>query len=240
MNTGSRTILYTYWHKLPFQKMVDAASYFRMSRSDVKSFMIKYIRDGIEDDFGISNNLQRRHAFSAKELKQAYSSNPLAQKYSTSNFHFHIKGLVEDGFLQVVNKLLEGRHYVAYYGRSAISFTPHYDEVMSSTVSQNITGPLKLIIKERHPHVDPKSIDSIFDENIMLMKDVYAAFDKWQQAMYPQVYRSRLDLEAFTSYAAHFAGINQSMANNLATIGNLLGLSDYLDSTVQHKQESTL
>ena len=69
--------------------------------------------------------------------------NKTDQKYSHSNFHFHIKSLVEDGYLKEIVKILEGRHYIAYYGRTAIAFIGQYDNILTASTVQDMFGPLK-------------------------------------------------------------------------------------------------
>ncbi|MDF1541445.1 MAG: hypothetical protein P1Q69_21275, partial [Candidatus Thorarchaeota archaeon] len=77
-----RKILYTYWHELDFFSEKDSTNIDQVRQSKVKWFIIKFIRDGIEDEFGRANNLSRRHAFSAKELHEAYIKSPSSEKCS--------------------------------------------------------------------------------------------------------------------------------------------------------------
>lgn len=226
-----QSTLYTYWHKLPFQKVVDASTYYNITGTEVKNFIIKYIRDGIEDEFGETHGLQRRHAFSAKELKAAYDATSNAQKYSISNFHFHIKNLVEEGFLQEVGKLLERRHYVTYYGRTAMSFIPQMDDTLTADLYQNIYGPLRTIIQMRNPQLNPEYVNQLVADNLSIAEDFYARLFRWQQDMYSTIYASKLNLEAFTQYAANYAMIHQDFAKNLSKISELIGLSEHLNST---------
>jgi len=72
--------LYIYWHELQDFKPIDSKVHSQVEESEIRSFIIKYIRDGIEDDFGKANNLLRRHAFTAKELRAAYSEKLKDQK----------------------------------------------------------------------------------------------------------------------------------------------------------------
>ena len=132
-NEEKKKSMYTYWHKLPYFKTMDSSNLSQVEESEVRNFIIKYIRDGIEDKFGKTHNLSRRHAFAAKELHTAYTKTRKDQKYSQSNFHFHIKNLVESGYLHEIAKILEGRHYNTYYGRTAIAFIGQYDNILTDT-----------------------------------------------------------------------------------------------------------
>jgi hypothetical protein len=68
----ARKKLYTYWHELDFFSEKESTYIGQVRQSEVKWFIIKFIRDGIADEFGKENDLPRRHAFSAKELHEAY------------------------------------------------------------------------------------------------------------------------------------------------------------------------
>ncbi|MCY3410522.1 MAG: hypothetical protein INQ03_02690 [Candidatus Heimdallarchaeota archaeon] len=215
-------ILYTYWENIPFKKKFTTNNFLQTTQSHIKSFIIKYIRDGIEDEYSINNRLPRRHAFTVKEIYEAYQKQEKKQKYSLSNFHFHIKKLIEDGYIQEITKILHGRHYVIYYGRTAIIFNSQFDQDFSLMTSKTFYDPLKDLIKEMHPKMEIGKINSIVDDNQNLLADYYQKIEIWMQKKYPHLYSSQVDLMDFMTFAAHFALTDRKFADSLEQIATLI------------------
>ena len=216
--------LYTYWHELPYFKTIDSLNLSQVEESEVRSFIIKYIRAGLEDKFGKKYNLSRRHAFTAKELHSAYTTTHEDHKYSLSNFHFHIKNLVKDGYLQEIVKLLDGRHYIAYYGRTAISFIGHYDNILTASTVQDLFGPIKQLIKKMNPELNHDTVDQLVDENLLLIQDFYFRLFSWVEDKYPLLYESKVDIKEFLKVVSHYALVHKEFAKSLEKIGSLLDL----------------
>ena len=216
--------LYLYWHKLPYFKTMDTILHSHVEESEVKSFIIKYIRDGIEDEFGKANNLSRRHAFTASELHSAYTKKQKGQKYSQSNFHFHINKLVEDGYLKEIVKLLEGRHYITYYGRTAIAFIGQYDNILTETTVQEMWDPLRQLLKDMNPKTDPETINQKVDESLLLMQDFYYRLFSWIEDNYPMIYKSKVDLKSFLAIAGHYSFFHPGFKKISEEVGSLLNL----------------
>ena len=220
--------LYTYWHKLPYFITIDSSIHSQVEESEVRSFIIKYIRDGLEDEFGKKNNLKRRHAFTAKELHAAYSEKLNDQKYSQSNFHFHIKSLVKDGYLKEIVKILVGRHYNTYYGRTAIAFIGQYDDILTSSTTQVMFGPLKQLLKEMNPELDSEMINQLIDENILSMQDFYYRLFSWVEDKYPLLYKSKVDINNFLRIVGHYSFFHKEFGKTSEKIGSLLDLDEIM------------
>ena len=227
-NEEKKKSLYTYWHKLPYFKTMDSSNLTQVEESEVRNFIIKYIRDGIEDKFGRTHNLSRRHAFTAKELHTAYTKTQKDQKYSQSNFHFHIKSLVEDGYLKEITKLLEGRHYITYYGRTAISFIGQYDNILTATTIQDMWGPFRELMKVMNPEIDSDTINQLVDENLLTMQDFYYRIFSWVEDKYPQLYESKVDIKFFINIVGHFSFFHKEFGKISEKIGSLLDLDEIM------------
>ena len=224
-----KILLYTYWNTLPHFKTMESSNFSQMEESKVKSFILKYIRDGLEDDFGKKFQLSRRHAFKAKELHTAYLKKYQSQEYSLSNFHFHIKSLVKDGYLKEIIKLLEGRHYVAYYGRTALNFLPEYDNILTDPNIQEVFGPLKLLAKDMNPEIDSETIDQLIDENLLLIQDFYFRLFSWLKDKYPLLYKSKVDIRKLVDVIGHYAFFHNKFARSSEKIGILIGLDKIME-----------
>ncbi|XEO80166.1 hypothetical protein WKT22_05213 [Candidatus Lokiarchaeum ossiferum] len=224
-----RKLLYTYWHKLKYFKTIESSKYSQVQKSEVQSFIIKYIRDGLEDEFGKKFQLSRRHAFTAKELHTAYLKKQNSQQYSLSNFHFHIKSLVEDGYLKEIVKILEGRHYIAYYGRTAIVITEQLDNILTDSIMQDIFNPMKQMAKDLNPEIDSETIDKLVDESVLLLEEYYFKLFSWIKDNYPLLYKSKIDIHEFVIIAGHFAFFCKDFAKNLEKVGTLIGLDKIME-----------
>lgn len=224
-----KKLLYTYWHELPYFKTIDSTVHSQVEESEIRSFIIKYIRDGIEDDFGRANDLLRRHAFTAKELHAAYSKKLNGQKYSQSNFHFHIKSLVEDGYLKEIAKLLEGRHYISYYGRTAKSFFSQYDNILAASQIQEVFDPIKELIISMNPETNPETITQLVDESILSLQDFYYRFFSWVKEKYPYLYKAQVDIQNFLDIVAHYSFFHNGLRKTSEKIGSLLDLDKIMN-----------
>ena len=224
-----KKLMYTYWHDLPDFETIDSIVHSQVEESEIRSFIIKYIRDGIEDDFGKANNLLRRHAFTAKELHAAYSKKLKDKNYSQSNFHFHIKSLLEDGYLKEIAKLLEGRHYISYYGRTAKSFIGQYDNILTASNVQEIFDPIKKLIISMNPEMDSQTINQLVDESILSLQDFYYRFFSWVKEQYPHLYKSKVDIRDFLNTVGHYSFFHSELRKISEKMGRLLGLDKIMD-----------
>ena len=219
-----RKTLYTYWHDLDYFTEKESTYIGRVRQSEVKWFIIKFIRDGIEDEFGKENNLSRRHAFSAKELYEAYINSSVGEKCSLSNFHFHIKDLVEHGLLREVAKILEGRHYVTYYGRTSIAFLDQYDAPLQSKVGQDFFDPLKRVIQDMNPDLEVEYISQLVDDNLSSIVDFYSRLISWIEGNYSHLYKSKIDLDMLMNIFGHYSFFHKDLNKSSKKIASLIDL----------------
>ncbi|NHJ14756.1 MAG: hypothetical protein EAX95_13835 [Candidatus Thorarchaeota archaeon] len=219
-----RKTLYTYWHELDFFTEKASTYIGQVRQSEIKWFIIKFIRDGIEDEFGKENNLSRRHAFSAKELHDAYIKSSTGEKCSLSNFHFHIKDLVEHGLLREVATILEGRHYVTYYGRTSIAFLDQYDAPLQSKIGRAFFDPLKRVIQAMNPDLGFDHINQLVDDNLSSLVDFYSRVISWIEAKYPHLYKSKIDLDTFMNIVGHYSFFHKDLNKSSKEIASLINL----------------
>ncbi|TFG27965.1 hypothetical protein EU528_12005 [Candidatus Thorarchaeota archaeon] len=220
----ARKTLYTYWHELDYFSEKDSTYVGQVRQSEVKWFIIKFIRDGIEDEFGKENNLSRRHAFSAKELHEAYNNNSAGKNLSLSNFHFHINDLVEHGLLQEVAKILEGRHYVTYYGRTSIAFLDQNDAPLQSKIGRDFFDPLKRMIQDMNPDLEFEYISQLVDDNLSSMVDFYSRLISWIEVKYSYLYKSKMDLDMLMNIVAHYSFFHKDLTKSSKEIASLIDL----------------
>jgi hypothetical protein len=224
-----RKTLYTYWHDLDYFTEKESTYIGQVRQSEVKWFIIKFIRDGIEDEFGKENNLYRRHAFSAKELHEAYINSSAGEKCSLSNFHFHIKDLVEHGLLREVAKILEGRHYVTYYGRTSIAFLDQYDAPLQSKIARDFFDPLKKVIQDMNPDLEVEYISQLVDDNLSSIRDFYSRLISWIEGKYPHLYKSKIDLDMLMNIFGHYSFFHKDLNKSSKKIASLIDLDKIMN-----------
>lgn len=223
-----RRHLYTYWNELPFSKSIDPEIFFKTQQSKVKSFIIKYIRDGIDDEFSTQHNLSRRHAFSAKEIHEAFKFHSKEEKYSISTFHFHLKSLVKDGYLKEIEKILEGRQYQSYYGRTAITFNFFFNNQFSNQMKSRFFGPIINLISEFNPDVNHNSLIQLTEENFEFLKDYYYRIIFWYKVNYQKFYNAKIDLQAFLDTMSYYAFFHPDLQENFQKLGSLINLNQIM------------
>ncbi len=224
-----RKSLYTYWHELDYFSEKESTYIGQVRQSEVKWFIIKFIRDGIEDEFGKENNLSRRHAFSAKELHEAYIDRSPGKNLTLSNFHFHIKDLEKHGLLREVAKILEGRHYVTYYGRTSIAFLDQNDAPLQEKIGQDFFEPLKRVIKDMNPDMEFDHISKLVDDSLSTMVDFYSRLISWIKAKYPHLYKSKIDLDMFMNIVGHYSIFHKDLYKNSKKIASLIDLDKIMN-----------
>lgn len=108
-----RPILYEFWNELPKTKFMEISKDVLRSHPS-RSAILKILRQGLTDD-----NVQSvRHAMSADEIRSSLTTE-FKIKMSKTGLYFHLSTLEELGLIFIVTRILEGRHKVAYYSRSA-------------------------------------------------------------------------------------------------------------------------
>ena len=222
-----RKTLYTYWHELDYFSKKASEYIGHVRQSEIKWFIIKFIRDGIEDEFGKENNLSRRHAFSAKELHDAYIRTT-GDECSLSNFHFHIKDLVEHGLLREVATILEGRHKVTYYGRTSIAFIDQFDSPLQSKIDQDFFDPLKRVIQDMNPELEFRYINQLVDDNLASIVDFYSRVISWIEVKYPHLYNSKIDLDMLMTLVGHYSFFHKDLKKSSKEIASLIDLDKIL------------
>lgn len=108
-----RTILYEFWDTLPRTKFVEISKDVLRSHPS-RSVILRILRQGRTDE----NSPSIRHALNADEIRSSLTKE-FNIKMSKTGLYFHLGTLEELGLIFIVTRLLEGRHKVAYYSRTA-------------------------------------------------------------------------------------------------------------------------
>ncbi len=114
-----RNILFDYWEEIPLVINVEILAE-EVFTHEVREQITYIIRKGIEEK-DKDGKIRIRHGFSAKELLEMVNKK-LDEKMKLQSMYFHLMKLQEFGLIQVITTLHEGRHNIAYFGRTARAF----------------------------------------------------------------------------------------------------------------------
>ncbi|NHK32230.1 MAG: hypothetical protein FK730_12810 [Asgard group archaeon] len=114
-----RNLLFDYWETIPLVINVDMPAE-EVFTHEVRELLIYYIRIGKEESYK-EGKKGIRHGFSAKELLEMVNKK-LKEKMRLQSMYFHLMKLQDFGLIQIITTLHEGRHNIAYFGRTARGF----------------------------------------------------------------------------------------------------------------------
>jgi len=97
---------------------------------------------------------------------------------SQTNLYFHLNVMKRAGLLQIVKRILEGRHKVAYYGRVARTIIQRDPEDSLETYKRRFEEIGRLIVVKR-PGFDAVQLDPLPGELLEIKKRRDRALGEW-------------------------------------------------------------
>ena len=174
---GERQILYDFWDSLPGVKVLNVPSKVFTSHP-VRSAILRVLREGLlEDDEATPPSKKARHALNTKEIRRLLRETEDIEM-SQTNLYFHINLMERAGLIQVVSRILEGRHKVAYYGRVARTIIQRDPEDSLETYKRRFEEIGRLIGVKR-PGFDTAQIDPLPIELLEIKKRRDRALGEW-------------------------------------------------------------
>ncbi len=162
-----RQILYDFWESLPAVAVREIPSKVFTSHP-VRPAILKVMREGILDQDATDRNVQkRRYALKPKEIRKLLGEREDIEM-SQTNLYFHLNILEKEGLIQVVSRILEGRHKVAYYGRVARTII-HRDPEESLETYKRRFEEMRRLMKVKRPDFEIEQLD-ILSEELLEMK----------------------------------------------------------------------
>lgn len=233
--SNPKRILYTYWETIPLTKKIDFLTN-KMGSQPVRKFLLSYIRQGKEDEYSKTNNIRKRHAFTAHELYTAYKEEMTDQqdnKFTVQNIHFHLKKLLEADLVYVVASIVEGNHRVKYYGRTAkMTVVQDVEELYKQEQKIAIDTFTKLLTK-LNPNVSEDKIirllNKTFEAKINLMKNIIFP---WLEEYYDLTYDSNVDLNYLSEYLSGLSTIDRGTIQLLKTLARMFKLPIDIDLSI--------
>lgn len=118
--TPEDKVLLEFWKTVPVLKTISYEIYQNIGNHSIRDLIIAMLRNGVKTEGGI------RHALSAQELlpyiNEHLKSEGQDKPLKLTALYYHLKKLEDDGLIIEVHKILRGKKYVRYYGRTAKLF----------------------------------------------------------------------------------------------------------------------
>jgi len=183
-----RRVLFEYWRDLPLVQIHDVPSEIIESHR-VRPAIMKILRVGIPDE---RESGKLRHALNTKEIKKTLSDR-LGIKMSQQNLYFHLKKLEEIGYIKVVAKILEGRHNVAYYGRTARTILRR-DTEESLEKYERWFQEMGRLAKAKRPEFELDQLEGLAEDYLGIMRRRDRAQGEWMASNEEMLYEGGIDI----------------------------------------------
>jgi len=172
-----RQILYDFWEELPSVIFVQTPEE-EILGHDARILIIRLLRKGIKERVAENSTQEkRRHALNAQEILY-YLKKELKKKLTLQSLYFHLQKLEEAGLLQTATILHEGRHNVAYFGRTAHTylFSDHKKDHDKRTRQFSEIAELA---RRKNPNIQPEEVNKLLERYFQLRKERYEYTAKW-------------------------------------------------------------
>jgi DNA-binding transcriptional ArsR family regulator len=170
-----RETLYKFWEKLPPITLLSLPSKV-MSSHPARPAILRILREGVVDRFDEEPVERVRHALKADEIRTRLKERGV--KVSKTNLYFHLGVLEEHDLIKVVAKLLEGRHRVAYYGRTSRGII-HRDPEESLEKYRRYFKEAGRLAKANRPGLDLSVVEELAEEYLGILQRRDAALGDW-------------------------------------------------------------
>ena len=174
---GERQILYDFWDSLQGVKVLNVPSKVFTSHR-VRPAILRVLREGmLEDDEATPPSKKVRHALNTKEIRRLLQETEDIEM-SQTNLYFHLNVMERAGLVQIVSRILEGRHKVAYYGRVARTIS-HRDPEDSLETYKRRFEEIGRLIGVKRPGFDVAQLDTLPGELLEIKKRRDRALGEW-------------------------------------------------------------
>jgi DNA-binding PadR family transcriptional regulator len=149
---------------------------------------MKILRAGITDE---KEHGRLRHALNTKEIMRTLLDRD-GIKMSQHNLYFHLNKLEEIGYIKVVARIREGRHNVAYYGRTARTILRR-DTEESLEKYERWFQEMGRLAKSKRPEFDMNQLEGLAEEYLEFMRRRDRAQGDWMASNEESIYKGEID-----------------------------------------------
>ncbi|MHA2270629.1 MAG: winged helix-turn-helix domain-containing protein [Candidatus Hodarchaeales archaeon] len=227
-------ILYDFWESIPLVTFIETSEKNYKSHP-IRPGIMNILRLGIIEGDNIQTKGKQRYALNPQEILDLLNSKDrqIRQKYalndeqllhfvpiSKTNLYFHLGKLEKAGFIKEVAKILEGRHKIAYYGRTSRIFflddTPkklnYYKELF------NEFSAFSAILGNE---VDPEQLNQTVNHYVETLRSNKQATAEWLAKNAQKIYENNLDIGKIMEAAYLIDSINPEIVTRLKAVNEL-------------------
>ncbi|MFB0557784.1 MAG: hypothetical protein ACETVY_01585 [Candidatus Bathyarchaeia archaeon] len=183
-----RRVLFEYWRDLPLVQIHDVPSEI-MESHRVRPAIMKILRAGITDE---KESRRLRHALNTKEIIRTLLDRE-GIKMSQHNLYFHLNKLEEIGYIKVGARILEGRHNVAYYGRTARTILRR-DTEESLEKYERWFQEMGRLAKAKRPEFELDQLEGLAEDYLGIMRRRDRAMGEWMASNEEMIYEGGIDI----------------------------------------------
>lgn len=211
-----KELLYSYWEELPMIMKLEL-SHEEVLSHEVRGLILQYIRKGKEEK--IDGTKRYRHAFSAKELLDM-ANEKMDEKMKLQSMYFHLQKLQEYNLLYTVTTLQEGRHHVAYFGRTARGFL--FQGIKDKDKYINYFAEGAKFAQAINPEVSKNKFDALLKEFKAIHQKSEKKIIQWLEDHKEIINENNIDSATLFSFLALINSHNKRMTNLMHEVAQLL------------------
>ena len=172
----SENRIYTFWQIIPLVKKMNDEKFTQL-KQETRQKIIEILRTGIEDTSSENN---KRYALTANEIQSKLTTD--GSKTSLQNTYFHLKVLLDEGFITEIAILKDGRFNKRYYGRTAKLFLFTGIEKIDRKAGESkkkFIELIRMVNTEAEQHSLEKIIDEFIHEKTQFFLDIENKILTW-------------------------------------------------------------
>jgi len=162
-----------------------------------------------------------RRALKAEEIRARLKEEGV--KVSKTSLYFHLGVLEEHGLIEVVNKVLEGRHMVAYYGRTARGFI-HRDPEESLEKYRRYFKEAGRLAKANRPGLDLSVVEELAEEYMGIMQRRDAALGDWMAENEELISKNDVDFYSIFEFIKSLDSTSPEYVEFMGKVSKTLGI----------------
>ena len=217
---GEREILYEFWDRLPPVTVLALPSNVISSHS-ARPAILRILREGVVDRFEEEPVERARHALKAEEIRARLKERGV--KVSKTSLYFHLGVLEDHGLIKVVTKMLEGRHMVAYYGRTARGFI-HRDPEENLEKYRSYFEEAGRLAKASRPGLDLGVVEELAEEYMGILQRRDAALADWMADKEELINENDVDFYSIFEFIKSLDSTSPEYVKFMGRVSKTLGI----------------
>jgi DNA-binding transcriptional ArsR family regulator len=215
-----RKILYEFWDELPPITLLSLSSKV-LSSHPARPAIIRVLREGVVDHYDEEPMERVRRALKADEIRTLLNERGI--KVSKTSLYFHLGVLEEQRLIKVVAKILEGRHRVAYYGRTARGFI-HRDPEESLEKYRRYFEEAGRLAKAKRPGLDLSVVEGLAEEYLRIKQRRDTALADWMIANEEIMNENEVDFYSVFEFIKSLDSVSPEYVEFIRRVSETMGI----------------